>query len=74
MIEFGVVVDTTMPNSIISEAFQKCRNSKDLRESPASAATASSPPTPAGRPSTSGVRSSCTPSKTFSKPCQEVQP
>lgn len=33
MIETGIVVDTTMPNSITPEAFQKCRADKDLRNS-----------------------------------------
>jgi hypothetical protein len=31
LIESGIVVDTTTPNSIIREAFQKCRNDNDLR-------------------------------------------
>lgn len=29
-IEFGIVVDTTIPDSIIEEACQKCRRGKDL--------------------------------------------
>jgi hypothetical protein len=32
MIESGMVVDTTTPDSIIREAFQKCCVDKDLRE------------------------------------------
>ena len=32
LIESGMVVDTTMPNSIIAEALRKCHDAKQLRE------------------------------------------
>jgi hypothetical protein len=49
-IESGMLVDTTMPDSIIREAFCKCNSDNDLRVVTLLSATSTSLGVTAGRP------------------------